>query len=117
MPFKNKIIKDMQFHHSMISKVLVWCLALLFLILFWNLKLEGISRPTAHIPAAIDGKIRITVGALREIVVQGESSDEPSNITIRISSEENRVVYEETFEGITLTGDRDTIAQFAQEER
>ena len=116
MPFKNKIIKDMQFHHSMISKVLVWCLALLFLILFWNLKLEGISRPTAHIPAAIDGKIRITVGALREIVVQGESSDEPLNITIRISSEENRVVYEETFEGITLTGDRDTIAQFAKEE-
>lgn len=116
MPFKNKIIKDMQFHHSMISKVLVWCLALLFLILFWNLKLEGISRPTAHIPAAIDGKIRITVGALREIVVQGESSDEPLNITIRISSEENQVVYEETFEGITLTGDRDTIAQFAKEE-
>lgn len=116
MPFKNKIIKDTQFHHSMISKVLVWCLALLFLILFWNLKLEGISRPTAHIPAAIDGKIRITVGALREIVVQGESSDEPLNITIRISSEENQVVYEETFEGITLTGDRDTIAQFAKEE-
>ena len=66
---------------------------------------------TAHIPAAIDGKIRITVGALREIVVQGESSDEPLNITVRISSEENQVVYEETFEGITLTGDRDTIAQ------
>ena len=77
--------KKIQFHRSVVWKVCIWCVALFFLILFWNLKLNGISRPTAHIPAVIDGKIKITVGALREIVVQGEGSEEPVNIQIRIS--------------------------------
>lgn len=116
MVLKNKTIKDIQVRRSVVSKVCIWCLALFFLILFWNLKLEGVSRPTAHIPTAIDGKIKITVGALREIVVRGERSDEPVNITIRMSNEDHQVIYDETFEGITLTGYRDTLVQFPKED-
>lgn len=108
--------KKIQFHRSIVWKVCIWCVALFFLILFWNLKLNGISRPTAHIPAVIDGRVKITVGALREIVVQGERSDEPVNVEIRISDEDHQLIYDETFEGVTLTGGRDTIAQFAKEE-
>lgn len=116
MVFKSKTIKDIQVQRSVVLKVWVWCCALFFLILFWNLKLEGVSRPTAHIPTAIDGKIKITVGALREIVVRGERLDEPINITIRIFDEDHRVVYDETFEEITLTGYRDTLVQFPKED-
>ena len=115
MPFRIKMKKKLQFHQSAFLKLCVWIIAALSLGLFWNLKLEGISRPSAHVPAVIDGKIKVTIGAIREIVVQGESTGEPLDITIEIFNEKHELVYQDVFLEITLTGNRDTLAEFTRD--
>lgn len=96
-------------------KIIVWLLAFSFLVLFWNIKLEGISRPVSHVPDILDGRIQITVGAVREIVVQGKTTEKPLKISFSIYDEQHEAVYHNVFEQVVLTGNRDTIAQFPKE--
>lgn len=100
---------------STVINVMILVIPLIFLILFWNLKLKDISRPVSHVPDILDGRIQITVGAVREIVVRGKTTDEPLELSFSIYDEQHKAVYHNVFEQVVLTGNRDTIAQFPKE--
>lgn len=98
------------------KKVGIWIAALAALILFWVLKVDGASRPIAHVPGILDGKFKVTVGAIREIVIKGEKSEEPSDLTVTIRDEDQEIVWQERFEGVEVTGDRQALVLFEKED-
>lgn len=97
------------------KKAGIWLSALIALVLFWVLKCSDTSRPIAHVPGILDGKFKVSVGAVREIVIQGEKSEEPIDLTITIRDENQETAWQESFEGVEVTGDRQTLISFEKE--
>lgn len=97
------------------KKAGIWLAALAALLLFWILKCDNHARPIAHVPGILDGKFKVSVGAVREIVIKGKKSEEPIDLTVTIRDENQDIVWQESFEGIEVTGDRQTLASFEKE--
>lgn len=98
------------------KKAGIWFAALLALLLFWILKVDGTSRPIAHVPGILDGKFKVSVGAIREMVIHGEKSDEPVDLTVTIKDEDQEIVWQQNFEDVEITGDRQTLVSFEKED-
>lgn len=99
-----------------VKKIVIFFLAVLLLSIFWNLKLKDVSRPVSHVPEVLDGRIPITVGAVRELVVHGKASEQPVTLTVVIRDQDQQEVFRQDYTGVTLSGDRDTITKFPKEE-
>lgn len=97
-------------------KVGIWTVVLAALLLFWVLKCVGTSRPIAHVPGILDGKFKVSVGAVREIVIRGEKSGEPVDLTVTIRDENQEIVWKESYKNVEITGDRQTLASFEKED-
>lgn len=110
MAWKEKKLK------ATLGRVCVMLAAMLGFVLFWNLKLKDVSRPVSHVPEVLDGRIHITVGAVRELVVHGEASEQPVTLTVMIYDKDHQKVFQQDYAGVMLSGYRDTIAEFSREE-
>lgn len=97
------------------KKIGIWFAALFALILFWVLKVDGTSRPIAHVPNILDGKFKVSVGAIREIVIHGEKSDDPVDLVVTIKGEDQKIVWQQHFEDVEITGNRQTLVSFEKE--
>lgn len=89
-------------------------LTILAMCLFWRFKFQGYSMPIQH-KVSYSGEFTTTLGAVREIVVLHEKSEEPVQILISVYDNENEKCWENSYEDVMLTGKKQTLESFERE--
>ena len=82
---------------------------------FWFIKVQYVSRPIQHTVNSYSNEVSVTLGLIREIVIQGNASEEMHDIEIVISDLNGNVCYQQIYEQYVFDGNMQSLESFTRE--